>query len=145
MPSALLRSSHLILEKLRDATAKSIVTWKRAHDPSEFVGAARGFEFLIKFKYPAYNADEGSDNDYVEVHAFDHSHRFMVGTEGYHLALEVLAAGLPLHRQSYASWLEAASEDVAAMNAILRGRTPKKRRMPPPPTPAKRRSSMLKE
>ncbi len=130
MQPPLLRLSHSILEKLRDATAKSIVTWKRAEAPDEFVGQCGKQTFLIKFKYPAYNGDEGSDRDYVEVHTFDHARRFMAGTEGWHLALEVLAAGVPGYAEHLAAVTAAAKSDLATMNELLRARRHRSARTP---------------
>jgi hypothetical protein len=130
MPPPLLRASHSILEKLRDATARSIVTWKRAEDSDEFVGECGKHSFLIKFKYPAYGGDEGSDRDYVEVHTFDHVRRFMVGTEGWHLALEVLAAGVPEYAEHVAALMGTAKSDLRAMNGLLRGGRARRRRAP---------------
>src|SRR2546425_9018248 len=96
--AALLEKSHAILAKIRDATARGIIRWERCKDPTEFVGHVWSEEFFLKFKYPAYNADEGSDNDFVAVYAFGAGRRFMAGTEGWHLAGEILAAAFPDYR-----------------------------------------------
>jgi hypothetical protein len=108
-----------ILEKVRRATSAGLVEWSRAEDPDEFIGRAGEHTFLIKFKYPAYNADEASDRDYVEVHVFRSGHRFMVGTTGWYLTLEILAAGIPEYKEHLAKVLESARQTEAALDDLL--------------------------
>ncbi len=118
--SSLLALHISILEKVRDASLAGVIQWEASEDSDVFIGRSGAHVFMIKYKYPAYNADEGSDRDYVEVHAFGRIHRFMVGTPGWYLALEVLAAGIPHYREHLASIAQWAEADAAALDKLLR-------------------------
>jgi hypothetical protein len=92
-----------MLRLIRDATAAGLIRWRQnQHDPEIFDAEPEAclpsFEgcLYIQFRYPAYNDDGGgSDRDYVRVG----DDRFIIGTAGWWLALEILAAALP-------EWLE---------------------------------------
>ena len=79
-----------ILRLIRDATAAGLITWERSETDSEWYYTESGpIQSHIHFKWPAYNGDVGSDRDFVDVGG---AGRFMIGTPGWMLALEILAA-----------------------------------------------------
>lgn len=82
-----------ILRLMRDATAAGALAWEMSEsDRDWFYTTGSGpLESYIHFKWPAYNGAVGSDRDFVEVGA---AGRFMIGTPGWSMALEILAAGL---------------------------------------------------
>lgn len=80
-----------ILGLMRDATAAGVIVWEVSEvDPDQFHTTAGPIQSWIQFKWPAYNGDVGSDRDFIEVGG---AGRFMIGTPGWNLALEILAAG----------------------------------------------------
>jgi hypothetical protein len=80
-----------VLRLMRDATAAGIITWEVSESNRDWFYTATGpIQTYIQFKWPSYNGDVGSDRDFVEV---DAAGRFMIGTPGWSLALEILAAG----------------------------------------------------
>ena len=81
-----------ILCLMRDATAAGLITWAQSETDSEWFYTESGpIQSYIHFKWPAYNGAVGSDRDFVDVGG---AGRFMIGTPGWTLALEILAAGL---------------------------------------------------
>ncbi len=80
-----------ILRRLRDATEKGIIQWKRSEaDEDHYFTASGPLQSHIQFKFVAFNGDHGSDRDFVEVGGAGHH---MAGTPGWWLATEILAAG----------------------------------------------------
>jgi hypothetical protein len=80
-----------ILRLMRDATAAGLTTWEVGESDRDWFYTATGpLQSYIQFKWPSYNGDVGSDRDCVEVGG---AGRFMIGTPGWSLALEILAAG----------------------------------------------------
>ena len=75
---------------MRDATAAGVLKWVEA-DQDRFDTAPGPIQSYIQFKWPSYNGDVSSDRDFVEVEGVG---RFMIGSPGYSLALEILGAGL---------------------------------------------------
>ena len=79
-----------VLQLMRDATAAGVVKWSEA-DQDRFDTVSGPIQSYIQFKWPSFNGDASSDRDFVEVEGVG---RFMIGTPGYSLALEILGAGL---------------------------------------------------
>jgi hypothetical protein len=80
------------LRLLRDATAAGLIRWQKSEDDQEwFHSESELVSTFIHFRYPSYNDDAGSDRDYVRVG----ESRFLIGTEGWWIALEILAAAFP--------------------------------------------------
>jgi hypothetical protein len=81
-----------VLRLMRDATAAGVLRWVCSPtDPDWFDTAPGPIQSFIRFKWPSYNGDVSSARDFVEV---DGAGRFMIGTPGWSLALEILGAGL---------------------------------------------------
>ena len=99
-----------LLELIRDATAARLIRWKPTKRNPDLYTAAntplRHGGCYIQFKWPAYN-DDPSDRDFVEVYPVG---RFMIGTRGWVLAIEILAAAFPAWAD-HLERLSAADED----------------------------------
>jgi hypothetical protein len=80
------------LRLLRDATAAGLLKWEQGDDSDWFHADSAAYSDYIQFRYPSYNDGFGSDRDYVQVGRVG---RFMIGTPGWWLVLEILAAGIP--------------------------------------------------
>ncbi len=81
-----------ILRLMRDATAAGVIGWERSEtDKDTWYTTSGPIQSFIRFKWPSYNYEVSSDRDFVEV---DAAGRFMIGTPGWTLALEILGAGL---------------------------------------------------
>ncbi|CAN5896967.1 hypothetical protein BH23PLA1_BH23PLA1_04150 [soil metagenome] len=79
-----------ILRLMRDATAVGIITWETSASDSDLYSTTSGpIQSWIEFKWPSYHGAVGSDRDFVEVGG---AGRFMIGTPGWLLSLEILAA-----------------------------------------------------
>ena len=79
-----------VLQLLREATSAGIVAWDVSKDDSDWFFTTKGpVDSYIHFKWPSYNGEVGSDRDFVEVGG---AGRFMIGTEGWALAIEILAS-----------------------------------------------------
>ncbi len=80
-----------VLRLMRDATTAGVIAWRISEADSDcFYTTAGPLQSYIQFKWPSYNGEVGSDRDFVEVGG---AGRFMIGTPGWSLALEILAAG----------------------------------------------------
>lgn len=103
---------------MRDATAAGILAWEVSEvDPDWFYTIESGpIESYINFKWPAYNNDVGSDRDFVDVGA---AGRFMIGTPGWSLALEILAAGLEDWKSHMEQLKEQYQRQVRALEKAL--------------------------
>ena len=90
-----------VLRLMRDATAAGVLRWVRNETDPDWFDTTRGpIQSFIRFKWPGYNGDVSSDRDLVEV---DGAGRFMIGTPGWVLALEILGAGLEEWRDHVAA------------------------------------------
>jgi hypothetical protein len=90
-----------VLRLMREATAAGVIRWVRSPtDPDWFSTTPGPIQSFIRFKWPSYNGDTSSDRDFVEV---DGAGRFMIGTPGWVLALEILGAGLDDWREHVAA------------------------------------------
>jgi hypothetical protein len=84
------------LRLIRDATSAGLIRWHQSEDDQDwFYTESDLIATYIQFRYPSYNDECGSDRDYVRVG----EDRFMIGTTGWWLALEILAAAFPSWRE----------------------------------------------
>jgi len=117
-----------LLRLMRDATAAGLIRWRQNQfDPEEFEAQSDvdcvQHHSRIWFRYPAYNDDVGSDRDYVSVGA----DRFMIGTAGWWLALEILAAGMPEWREHLVNLRHGYERHIRELSAAIsksRGNAP---------------------
>jgi hypothetical protein len=104
-----------ILRLMRDATAAGVITWGQSDTDKEWFYTESGpIQSYIHFKWPSYNGDVGSDRDFVEVNG---AGRFMIGTQGWTLALEILAAG----SEDWARHVAALREQFQRQLSLLTG------------------------
>jgi len=106
-----------VLRLIRDATAAGLIRWrKNGHYDDLFDAESDVYHGYIQFRFPAYNDDAGgSDRDYVRVG----EHRFMIGTAGWWLALEILAAGMPDWQEHLQSLREVYERDIRELSAAI--------------------------
>jgi len=111
-----------LLRLIRDATAAGLIRWEQnQHDPEVFDATSEAcHNFVehcgyIQFRYPAYNDDGGSDRDYVRVG----ENRFMIGTAGWWLALEILAAAMPEWRDHLVNLREGYRRNIRDLSAAI--------------------------
>jgi hypothetical protein len=108
-----------VLRLLRDATERGIITWARSETDKDWYHTRSGpLNSHIHFKWPSYNGEVGSDRDFVEVGG---AGRFMVGTPGWALALEILAAGFAPWRRHVAGLREGYEREIKDLTRALRG------------------------
>ena len=89
--SSLLEIQLKALDAMKVATQRGIIDWRQSEVDRDCYYTDRGpLQSYIHFKYPSYNGDVGSDRDFVDVGGVG---RFMIGTTGWVLALEILAEG----------------------------------------------------
>jgi hypothetical protein len=113
-----------MLRLIRDATAAGLIRWQQSQDdPDWFHAESDLIVTYIQFRYPSYNDGSGSDRDYVRVGEA----RFMIGTPGWWLALEILAAAFP-------EWREHLRSVRAGYEFTIRRLTAAMAVMPPAPT-----------
>jgi len=111
-----------ILRLMRDATASGVITWAQSDANADWFYTQSGpIESYIHFKWPAYNDEVGSDRDFVDVGG---AGRFMIGTPGWTLALEILAAGLDEWenhvkrlREQYEKQIQLMTDAIAGLHA----------------------------
>lgn len=109
-----------LLELIRDATAAGIIRWEATkRNPDLYTAKNTPLRFRnchIRFKWPAYNGDDGSDRDFVEV---DQVGRFMIGTPGWELALAILAAAFPSWADHQEMGSAGYSDNIKRVSAAL--------------------------
>lgn len=89
--SSLLEIQLKALDAMKVATQRGIINWRQSEVDRDWYYTDGGpLQSYIHFKYPSYNGDVGSDRDFVDVGGVG---RFMIGTSGWLLAVEVLAEG----------------------------------------------------
>jgi len=111
-----------VLRLVRDATAAGLIRWQQnEHDPETYDAESdvchRFIEHYgyIQFRYPAYNDDSGSDRDYVRVG----DDRFMIGTAGWWVALEILAAAIPEWRKHLVNLRKGYESHIRELSAAI--------------------------
>jgi hypothetical protein len=104
------------LRLIRDATAAGLIRWRQSeHDRDWYHTESDLIATYIQFRFPSYNDDIGSDRDYVRVG----EDRFMIGTPGWCLVLEILAAGFPGWRNHLEALLAERALEVKKLSAAL--------------------------
>ena len=106
-----------ILRLIRDATNVGLFQWQQSETDKDWYFSKTGpiENAYIHFKWPAYNGEVGSDRDFVEVSGS----RFMIGTEGFELALEILAAAFPDWKGHNAGLHDAYNRKIASLTNAL--------------------------
>ncbi len=105
-----------LLRLIRDATAAGLIRWVRSEeDQNWFHSESDLISTYIQFRFPSYNDDIGSDRDYVRIG----DDRFMIGTPGWWLVLEILAAGLPGWRDHLKSILSGYEMQIRRLTTAL--------------------------
>ncbi|WP_406699108.1 hypothetical protein V5E97_09530 [Singulisphaera sp. Ch08] len=107
------------LRLIRDATAAGLICWQRSEDDQDYFNSVSDLiATYIQFRFPSYNDDVGSDRDYVRIG----EDRFMIGTPGWWLVVEILAAGLPDWRNHLQSIFAHYEFDIRRLTTALEHR-----------------------
>ncbi|HEX8912073.1 MAG TPA: hypothetical protein VF796_06910 [Humisphaera sp.] len=113
-----------LLRLMRDATSAGIIAWEVSETDSNWYYTKSGpVDSYIHFKWPSYNGEVGSDRDSVDVGG---AGRFMIGTPGWQLALDILAAGDETWRDHVVRVREGYQRQIDRLELALR----KRRRRP---------------
>jgi hypothetical protein len=109
-----------VLRLMRDATAAGVVAWAVSESDNNWYHTKGGpIDSYIHFKWPSYNGEVGSDRDSVDVGG---AGRFMIGTPGWQLALDILAAGDENWRDHVVLLREGYQRQIDRLKRALRGK-----------------------
>ena len=107
-----------IMRLLLEATCASRLHWERVH-PSTYEARIKDDWFLIVIKYPLLAGDDGSDADIAEVHVPGLTLTFYNGTEGFDLAMQVLAADIPERARGSSDFHARADRAIHYLESVL--------------------------
>ena len=112
-----------LMRLLLDATTARKLQWERLH-PSAYEAQVTGDQFLIVIKYPLLADDDGSDADIAEVHVPGLTLTFYNGTEGFDLAMQVLAAGITERARCTSEFHTRADRAIHYLQSLLKDQPP---------------------
>jgi hypothetical protein len=108
---------------LLEATSARKLQWERVH-PDTYEARVEDNSFLIVIKYPLLAGDDGSDADIAEVHVPGLTLTFYNGTEGFDLAMQVLAAGVPERAHGPREFHTRADRAIYYLETLLQQQSP---------------------
>lgn len=109
-----------IMRLLLEATRARKLHWERLRPADTYEARAGNEALLIIIKYPLLAGDDGSDADIAEVHVPGLTLTFYNGSEGFDLAMQVLAESIPERARGIAEFHTRADQAMHFLKSLMR-------------------------